>query len=179
MKLLQGGNQPAPVTPRPTGTALLFVIDPTAASQLRLGHPTPPGHLEEVPMLPGMFAGTCCGQVFATGREDAGLDRVAWLDHQRGWHPRREAPGSSRWVFRQVPRKLDKVEAAWLGHTVTRGTFPETFYVWAIAPGERLWLIDNLTGRLLDQPVSTYECLHVSPGVLYPRTDNNELEEDE
>lgn len=171
MKLLQGGNQPAPVTPRPTGTALLFVThDALHASA---------GHLEEVPLLPGMFAGTCCGQVFATGREDAGLDRVAWLDYQRGWHPKREVPGHGRWVFRQVPRKLDKVEVAWLGHTVTRGTFPETFYVWAIAPGDRLWLIDNLTGRLLDQPVSTYECRHVSPGVLYPRTDNNELEEDE
>ena len=98
-----------------------------------------------------MFAGSCCGTVYQ-GKGSA------WEQHQHLLHPSREVPGHSRWVFPQVPRKLDKVEVAWLGHTVTMAD-PQrgTFYVWAIAPAGRLWLIDNKTGRLLDRPVGTYE----------------------
>ena len=130
----------------PIGTALLFVTH-DAHDALHASA----GHLEEVPLLPGMFAGSCCGTVYQ-GKGSA------WEQHQHLLHPSREVPGHSRWVFPQVPRKLDKVEVAWLGHTVTMAD-PQrgTFYVWAIAPAGRLWLIDNKTGRLLDRPVGTYE----------------------
>ena len=118
-------------------------------------------------LQPPLFAGTCCGEVFGHHRRDE------WVEHQRTAHNRR-APGSSRWVFPQVPRKLDKTEVAWLGHAVA---FADeqlgTFYVWAIAPGERLWLIDQAAGVLLADPVPTWQCRHVSSGVLYPEILDN------